>query len=101
MRPSNAYEGRNIMPLPRLYTLKQLATALGDEVTVKLLRNEVQSGALKAMRFSDSPNAKIFVSESDAEDYIRNRGYARQLAPPPAGASTPARKAAKPNESTN
>lgn len=68
------------MPLPRLYSLKELAQILGPEVTVKLLRNEVHSGRLKATRLSDSPNAKIFISEYDAEAYLAEHGRRRQLA---------------------
>lgn len=71
------------MPLPKLYTLKQLAAKLGDGVTEKMLRNAMYDGHLKVIRFSDSPNAKIFVSELDAEEYIENRGRSRQFAPAP------------------
>lgn len=68
------------MSLPRLYSLKELANLLGEEVTTKMLRREVSDGSLKAMRFSDSPNAKIFVAESDVVEYIERRARARQFA---------------------
>ena len=68
------------MAVPRVYSLKELAELLGPEVTVKLLRSEVHAGHLKAIRFSDSPNAKIFVTDADFAEYLERRAQARQFA---------------------
>lgn len=66
--------------LPKLLTLAQAAAALGENVSVKVLRAEVQAGRLKCYRLRPGANARILVSESEIARWLNVVAAKRQLA---------------------
>lgn len=66
--------------LPRLLTLAQAAHALGENVSVKVLRSEVHAGRLKCYRLRPSSNAKILISEAELARWLEEVAGKRQLA---------------------
>lgn len=76
--------GEAQMPLPTLYTLKEAAQAFGTAgVSVAALRNEVQLGRLRAIRTSNSCNAKILIREDELLRWLGDEASRRQLVPSP------------------
>lgn len=61
-------------------TLVQAAAALGQHVSVKVLRAEVKAGRLRCYRVRPGANSKILLSECDLADWLQNVAGSRQRA---------------------
>lgn len=59
-------------------TLVQAAAALGQHVSVKVLRAEVRAGRLRCYRLRPGSNSKILLSEHDIVDWLQNVAGNRQ-----------------------
>lgn len=69
----------NVSKLPRVYTLKEAAEALGSKgVSVKSLRREVYAGRIKALRVRPGITAKLLITEDELLRWLEEDAAARQ-----------------------